>query len=112
MEEIIKQNKNIACEKYIINATVSIYLSDLMDGKPMGDITPIISNLRMIKTDEELKIARHAGEVGMAMMDGAKKIIAHNVPEYEIAIAQSQAGTRKADELLKTHYNNINISEN
>ena len=112
LPKFIKQNKNIACEKYKINATVSTYLSDLMNGKPMENITPIISNIRMIKTDEELKIARHAGEVGMAMMDGAKKIIAHNVPEYEIAIAQSQAGTRKAAELLKTHYNNINMSPN
>ena len=112
LPKIIKQNTNIACEKYKINATVSTYLSDLMSGKPMENITPIISNIRMIKTDEELKIARHAGEVGMAMMEGAKKVIAHNVPEYEIAIAQSQAGTRKAAELLKTHYNNINMSPN
>ena len=107
LPNIIKNNKNIACEKYKINATVSIYLSDLMNGRPIGDMTQIISKLRMIKTDEELKIARHAGEVAMAMMEGAKKAIGHNVPEYEIALAQSQAGTRKAAELLNTHYDNI-----
>ena len=112
LPNIIKNNKNIACEKYKINATVSIYLSDLMSGRPMGDMTQIISNLRMIKTDEELKIARHAGEVAMAMMEGAKKAIGHNVPEYEIALAQSQAGTRKAAELLNTHYDNIDMSPN
>ena len=112
LPNIIKNNKNIACEKYKINATVSIYLSDLINGRPMGDMTQIISNLRMIKTDEELKIARHAGEVAMAMMEGAKKAIGHNVPEYEIALAQSQAGTRKAAELLNTHYDNIDMSPN
>ena len=112
LPNIIKNNKNIACEKYKINATVSIYLSDLMNGRPMGDMTQIISKLRMIKTDEELKIARHAGEVAMAMMEGAKKAIGHNVPEYEIALAQSQAGTRKAAELLNTHYDNIDMSPN
>jgi len=112
LPNIIKNNKNIACEKYKINATVSIYLSDLMNGRPLGDMTQIISNLRMIKTDEELKIARHAGEVAMAMMEGAKKAIGHNVPEYEIALAQSQAGTRKAAELLNTHYDNIDMSPN
>ena len=112
LPNIIKNNKKIACEKYNINATVSIYLSDLMNGRPMGDMTSIISNLRMIKTDEELKIARHAGEVAMAMMGGAKKAIGHTVPEYEIALAQSQAGTRKAAELLNTHYDNIDMSPN
>jgi len=112
LPKIIKQNINIACEKFKINATVSIYLSDLIKDKPMRNITPIITNIRMIKTDEELKIARHAGEVAMAMMEGAKKTIAHNVPEYEIAIAQSQAGTRKAAELLNTHYSNIDMSPN
>jgi len=113
LPKIISQNKNIACEKFKINATVSIYLSELINGKHMEDITPVISNIRMIKTDEELKIARHAGEVAMAMMEGAKKTIGHDVPEYEIAIAQSQAGTRKAAELLKTHYpNNTSMSPN
>ena len=112
LPKIINQHKNISCEKYKINATVSIYLSDLMNGKPMENISPTINDIRMIKSDEELKIARHAGEVAMAMMEGAKTAIGHNVPEYEIAIAQSQAGTRKAAELLKTHYNKINMSPN
>ena len=113
LPKFIKKKKNIACEKYKINATVNIYLSALIHDKPMGDITPIISNLRMIKSEEELKIARHTGEVAMAMIEGAKSVIGHNVPEYEIAIAQSQAGTRKAAELLKSHYpNSINMSPN
>jgi len=113
LPNIINQKKNIACEKYKINAPVSIYLSELMNGNPIGDITPIINDIRMIKTDEELKIARHAGEVAMAMMEGAKSAIAHNVPEYEIALAQSEAGTRKAAELLKSFYpNSTTISPN
>ena len=31
--------------------------------------------------EEELKIARHTGEVAMAMIEGAKSVIAPNVPE-------------------------------
>ena len=110
--KFIKENKKITCEKYKINATVSNYLSDLMNGKVIENITPIISNIRMIKTDEELKIARHAGEVGLAMMEAGKKALGHNVPEYEIALATSQAGTRKAAELLKNHYDNQTMSPN
>ena len=86
---------------------------EIIKGKLLGNITPIIDNIRMIKSDEELKIARHAGEVAMAMMDGAKSVIGHNVPEYEIALAQAEAGTRKAAELLKSHYpNSPNMSPN
>ncbi len=108
----IKENKKIACEKYKINATVSNYLTDLMNGIFMENITHIINNIRMIKTDEELKIARHAGEVAMAMMEAGKKALGHNVPEYEVALATSQAGTRKAAEILTDKYNNQAMSPN
>ena len=112
LPKFIKENKKIACEKFKINATVSNYLSDLMNGKAMENITPAISSIRMIKTDEELKIARHAGEVGLAMMEAGKKALGHNVPEYEVALATSQAGTRKAAEILNLEYNNENMSPN
>ena len=112
LPKFIKENKKIACEKFKINATVSNYLNDLLSGKDLKDITPIISNIRMIKSEEELKIARHAGEVALAMMEGGKKALGHNVPEYEVAIATSQAGTRKAAELLEKHYDNKTMSPN
>ena len=113
LPKIINKHNKIFCEKYKINATVNNYLNELMNGKPLENITPIVSEIRMIKSDEELKIARHTGEVAMAMMEGAKSVIGHNVPEYEIAIAQSQAGTRKAAQLLQDHYpKSINMSPN
>jgi len=112
LPKFIKENKIIACEKFNINATVSNYLSDLMSGRAMENITPAISSIRMIKTDEELKIARHAGEVGLAMMEAGKKALGHNVPEYEVALATSQAGTRKAAEILNSEYSNENMSPN
>ena len=112
LPKFIKENKKIACEKYKINATVSNYLMVLMNDKLMENITPIINNIRMIKSDEELMIARHAGEVAMAMMEAGKKALGHNVPEYEVALATSEAGTRKAAEILNTKYNNKTMSPN
>ncbi len=113
LPKLLNKHQNILCEKYKINATVNNYLSELLNGKILGNITPLINDIRMIKSAEELKIARHAGEVAMAMMEGAKSVIAHNVPQYEIALAQSQAGTRKAAELLESHYpNSPNMSPN
>ena len=112
LPKFIKENKKIACEKYKINATVSNYLMVLMNDKLMENITPIINNIRMIKSDEELMIARHAGEVAMAMMEAGKKALGHNVPEFEVALATSEAGTRKAAEILNTKYNNMTMSPN
>ena len=113
LPKIIKNYNNIYIEKFKINATVNNYLSELIIDRNLNNITPIINDIRMIKSDQELKIARHAGEVAMAMMEGAKSVIGHNVPEYEIALAQAQAGTRKAAELLKSHYpNSVNMSPN
>ncbi len=108
----IKKNKKIAYEKFKINATVNNYLLSLTEDVPIENITPIINKLRMIKSEEELQIARHAGEVAMAMMEAGKKALGHNVPEYEIALATSQAGTRKAAEILKSFYKNENMSPN
>ncbi len=111
--KIIEKHNKIFLEKYKINATVSNYLSELTNGKLTGNITPTIDDIRMIKSEEELKIARHAGQVAMAMMEGAKSVIGHNIPEYEIALAQAEAGTRKAAELLTSHYpNSQNMSPN
>ena len=112
LPNIINQHKNVFIEKFKINQMVKTYLDELFNHQP-GDLTSIIDSIRMIKSDYELNIARHAGQVGMAMMEAAKKTIRNNVPEYEIALAQSQAGTRKAAELLQKHYpEDINMSPN
>jgi Xaa-Pro aminopeptidase len=66
----------------------------------------------MIKSSQELQMARHAGQVANAMMEAGRANIADNVPEFEVAIATSQAGTRKAAELLKSHYNDKDMSPN
>ena len=91
---------------------VKEYVSDLVDVQSLLDITPVISELRMIKSPEELQLARHAGEVAMAMMQAGQETIAHGVPEYEVALATSIAGTKKSAELLNQHYSDRNMSPN
>ncbi len=112
LPKFLKGNKKISFEKFKINATVSNYIYDFVNRNSIEDISPIINEIRMIKTPQELKIARHAGEVGLAMMTAGKEALGHNVPEYEVAIATSQAGTRKAAELLKKYYHNETMSPN
>ena len=72
LPQIINQHKNVFIEKFKINQMVKTYLDELFNHQP-GDLTSIIDSIRMIKSDYELNIARHAGQVGMAMMEAAKK---------------------------------------
>lgn len=76
------------------------------------DITPVIEDMRMIKSEEELRLARHAGLVAEAMMEAGRGAIVAGVPEYEVAMATSAAGTRKAAELLERHYDDKRMSPN
>jgi Xaa-Pro aminopeptidase len=75
-------------------------------------VTPLLADMRMIKTPEELQLARHAGQVANAMMTAGRAAIGEGVPEYEVALATSQAGTRKSAELLATYYDDADMSPN
>jgi Xaa-Pro aminopeptidase len=66
----------------------------------------------MIKSAHELQLARHAGEVANAMMQAGREAIADGVAEFEVALATSRAGTRKAAELLSAHYTDGDMSPN
>jgi len=109
---LISQAPRVGIEPDIIPPVVRAYLDTIIDPSMITDITPLIADMRMIKSDEELKIARHAGEVAMAMMQAARDTIGDGVAEYEVALATSQAGTRKAAALLDTHYDDTCMSPN
>jgi len=79
---------------------ISAYLRDECRHIDIVDISDILSDMRIIKTPEEIEIMRQAGQVSVAMCQGGKDVIAEGVPEYEIALAVINAGTRKAAEFL------------
>ncbi len=110
LPKYIKKNLNIGIEKFKISTLVLNYISSLTEEKFLSNITPTLDSIRMIKTKEELKIAKSAGKVAEAMMNAGKEAIGDNVPEYEVALATSQAGTRKAAEILKNEFDDSNIS--
>lgn len=110
LPKYIKKNLVVANEKFKISTLVLNYISSLFDEKLLKNITPILDSIRIVKTDEELKIARSAGKVAEAMMHAGKEAIGHNVPEYEVALATSQAGTRKAAEILKKEFEGSDMS--
>ena len=110
LPKYIKKNLNIGIEKFKISTLVLNYISSLIEEKFLSNITPTLDSIRMIKTKEELKIAKSAGKVAEAMMNAGKEAIGDNVPEYEVALATSQAGTRKAAEILKNEFDDSNMS--
>ena len=102
----------IAIESNQMPPPVRAYIDSLVDGDSLRDIAPVVAAMRMIKSPEELQLARHAGAVANAMMDAGREAIAANVAEYEVALATSQAGTRKSAELLAQHYGETEMSPN
>lgn len=109
---VIKRAETIAIEPGHMPPPVRSYVNDLVDRKKLTSATPILNQMRMIKSDRELQLARHAGEVATAMMNAGREAIGAGVPEFEVAIATSQAGTRKAADLLATHYDDTDMSPN
>ena len=112
-EYLSKYRKNkvsVGIEKFKINSLVLNYISALFDQNIFNNISPYLDSIRMIKTQDELKIAKSAGKVAMAMMQAGKEAIASNVPEYEVALATSQAGTRKAAEILNNEFEESDMS--
>jgi Xaa-Pro aminopeptidase len=69
-------------------------------GALLLDGASILSAMRMVKTPDEIAIMRQAGEVAIAMVEGARGTISEGVPEYEVALAVITAGTRKAAQFL------------
>lgn len=88
------------------------YLGTLADDDTLASVTPVLADMRMVKSAPELQLARHAGQVAMAMMDAGRDAIRDGSPEYEVALATSSAGTRKAAELLSAHYDATDMSPN
>lgn len=92
--------------------TVRMFVDELLLGRTPANVTPILAKMRMIKSKEELQLARHAGQVANAMMQAGRNAIGHGVAEYEVALATAQAGTREAASILKAHYDNKDMSPN
>ena len=109
---VLKGASSLAIEPDHMPPMVRHYVNSLVDPKYQVSVTPILAEMRMIKSAQELQLARHAGEVANAMMVAGRHAIGDGVPEYEVAIATSQAGTRKAAELLSAHYEDEAMSPN
>ena len=108
----IGSGRRVAIEPNVIPPLVRRYIDELLPRSDVSDVAPILADMRMIKSPEELSLARHAGQVATAMMLAGREAIGDGVPEYEVALATNQAGTRKAAALLAAHYDDTAMSPN
>ena len=108
----IKDANRVAIEPNQMSPVVRTYVDELVGAQSLTSVTPLLSDMRMIKSAQELQLARHAGQVANAMMDAGRAAIGDGVAEYEVALATSQAGTRKAAALLNAHYDDADMSPN
>ena len=108
----LKGASRIAIEVHKMPALVRNYVDSLVDLNNLEDVTPVVSEMRMIKSDAELQLARHAGAVANAMMEAGREALVDGVAEYEVALATSRAGTIKSAELLSQHYGSTEMSPN
>jgi Xaa-Pro aminopeptidase len=108
----LKHAARVAIEPQHMPPLVRSYIDTLVGADSLADISPVVAEMRMVKSPRELQLARHAGLVANAMMQAGREAIAAGVAEYEVALATSQAGTRKSSELLARHYGDSEMSPN
>jgi len=86
----------VGVEKHILPAIVRNWFDDQRPDITLMDAAPVLGQMRMIKSPEEIVIMRQAGQIAGAMMTAAENALAAGAPEYEAALAVINAGTRKA----------------
>jgi len=109
---ILQDLSSIAIEPHHMPPIVREYFNSLLEPEIIANVSPTISTMRMIKSEQELQLARHAGQVANAMMDAGRDAIGAGVQEFEIALATSAAGARKSSEILEKFYSNTSMSPN
>tara|TARA_B100000767_G_scaffold232209_1_gene223982 strand:+ start:401 stop:1546 length:1146 start_codon:yes stop_codon:yes gene_type:complete len=112
LPKVAMKAMKVAIEPNHITPVVHSYLIELIEAKKLENASSLLSDMRMIKSDMELQLARHAGEVANAMMTAGRSAIGSGIAEFEVAIATSQAGTRMAAKLLNAHYTDEDMSPN
>lgn len=86
----------IGVEAGVLPAIVRNWFDDQRAGAELKDIAPLLGDMRMVKSPEEIAAMRQAGEIAGAMMEAAEGSLTEGVREYEVALAAINAGTRKA----------------
>ena len=86
----------IGVELAALPAIVRNWFDEAMPSTRLHDVAPLLGEMRMIKSPEEITVMKQAGAIAAAMMQAAEGALGEGRPEYEAALAVIEAGTRKA----------------
>ena len=86
----------IGVEIAALPAIVRNWFDEQMPSTRLHNVAPLLGDMRMIKSPEEIVVMKQAGEIAGAMMQAAEDALGEGRPEYEAALAVINAGTRKA----------------
>ena len=101
LREVLGENPpEIWIERNHIPAIVRNFLDDTYPGVKLSNISPVLGEMRMIKTPFEVSIMKQAGEIAGAMMGAAHESLRLGAKEFESALAVIDAGSRKAASFL------------
>lgn len=92
--------REIWVERGSIPAIVRNHLDETYPGVPIKDISPVLGEMRMIKSPFEIQVMKEAGQIAGAMMKAAHGSLQEGAHEYESALAVIEAGSRKAATFL------------
>jgi len=92
--------RRLGVEKAVLPGLVRNWLESVSDSVELTDVSPLIANMRTVKSPFEIGIMKQAGMVAAAMMSAAQESLAEGVPEYEAALAVINAGTRAGADFL------------
>ncbi|MDO5055919.1 MAG: M24 family metallopeptidase [Lautropia sp.] len=70
-------------------------LKDALPGAEFVDISKACMRMRMVKSDEEIALIRHGARIADIGGAACRDAIAVGVPEYEVALASTQAMVRE-----------------
>jgi Xaa-Pro aminopeptidase len=86
----------VGIERLKMPALVSSFVAGTYGADNLVDVSPVIGDMRMIKSASEIAIMRQAGQIAIAMLEGGRARLGQDVAEYEVALGVIESGTRKA----------------
>ena len=92
----------IGIESNLIPTIFQNMLSETYPGTALDDISLVLDQRRMIKSDAEIDVMRQTGKISGAMMQAAEGSLSVRAPEYESALALINSITQKATDFLNT----------